>query len=157
MRERSMDQNHIRSKSAKLFRELLTGILAARCSLPAAVALGVAVTASLSPGQRAPRNIRGACRGKAIFIASIKLRSNVSGRPLASAAARGIRVYFSRTSRAIPARDLQARPKPIEPNEIDASLRLRDGCLLMHSAGAEGQHEVTQDHSGRPIILGRIR
>ena len=42
-------QNHIQSKNAKLFRKLLTGILAARCSLPAAVALGIAVTASLLP------------------------------------------------------------------------------------------------------------
>lgn len=49
MREKNKRQNHIQSKNAKLFRKLLTGILAARCSLPAAVALGIAVTASLLP------------------------------------------------------------------------------------------------------------
>ncbi len=44
-----MCQNHIQSKSAKLFRELLTRIRTARRSLLAAVALGMAVSASLSP------------------------------------------------------------------------------------------------------------
>ena len=47
--ERNMLEN-IRSKSAKLLREFLTGILAARRSFHAAVALGIAASASLSPG-----------------------------------------------------------------------------------------------------------
>jgi len=45
-----MHENHIQSKNAKLFRELLTGLRTARRSLPAAVALGIAVAASLPPG-----------------------------------------------------------------------------------------------------------
>jgi Protein of unknown function (DUF3551) len=44
-----MRQNHIQSKNAKLFRKLLTAIQTARCSLLAAVALGIVVTASLLP------------------------------------------------------------------------------------------------------------
>jgi len=43
-----MRQNHIQTKNAKVFRELLTGIRTARRSLLAAVALGMAVSASLS-------------------------------------------------------------------------------------------------------------
>jgi Protein of unknown function (DUF3551) len=45
-----MHQNRIQSKTAKLFCVLLTGIRTARRSLLAAVALGIAVMASLSPG-----------------------------------------------------------------------------------------------------------
>ena len=45
-----MHQNHIQSKNAKLFRKLLTAIQTARRSLLAAVALGMAASASLSPG-----------------------------------------------------------------------------------------------------------
>jgi hypothetical protein len=48
MRERNMHQNHIQFKNAKLFCELLTGIRAARRLLLAAIALSMAVTASLS-------------------------------------------------------------------------------------------------------------
>src|SRR5437667_2264382 len=44
-----MHQNHIRSKSAELFPELLTGIRTARRSLLATAALGIAVTACLPP------------------------------------------------------------------------------------------------------------
>jgi len=50
MREKNMPQNHIQSKNAKLFRDLLTAIQTARRSLLAAVALGMATSASLSPG-----------------------------------------------------------------------------------------------------------
>ena len=56
------------------------------------------------------RNIRGACRGKAISIASIRHRSNASGPPQASAAVLSIRVCFSRSSRAIPTRARPAGP-----------------------------------------------
>src|SRR6266702_1813884 len=49
MRERKMRRNHIQTKNAKLFRELLSGIRTVRRSLLAAVALGTAVSASLSP------------------------------------------------------------------------------------------------------------
>jgi len=83
-----MRQNHIQSKNAKLFRKLLTAIQTARCSLLVAVALGIVVTASLPPETAHAQDIRGVYRGKAISIASTKLRSNVSGRLLASAAAR---------------------------------------------------------------------
>ncbi len=96
-----------------------------------------------------PRNIPGAYRGKAISIASIKLSSNVSGRPLASEAARSIRVCFSRTSRAIPARELQAGPKPIEPRAIDASLGGHDlsgeQCLLWRPASL-GKKQPRRDN-----------
>jgi hypothetical protein len=44
-----MLENRIQSKNAKLFRELLTGLRTAGRSLSAAVALGMAVSASLSP------------------------------------------------------------------------------------------------------------
>jgi hypothetical protein len=50
MREKNMRQNHIQSKNAKLFRKLLTAIQTTRGSLLAAVALGMAASASLSPG-----------------------------------------------------------------------------------------------------------
>jgi hypothetical protein len=44
-----MRQNHIQSKNAKLFCKLLTAIQTARRSLLAAVAFGMAASASLSP------------------------------------------------------------------------------------------------------------
>ena len=50
MREKNMRQNHIQSKNAKLFRKLLTAIQMARRSLLAAVALGMAASASSSAG-----------------------------------------------------------------------------------------------------------
>jgi len=50
MREKNMRQNHIQSKNAKLFHKLLTAIQMARRSLLAAVALGMAASASLSAG-----------------------------------------------------------------------------------------------------------
>jgi hypothetical protein len=45
-----MRQNHTQSKNVKLFRKLLTAIQTARRSLLAAVALGMAASASFSPG-----------------------------------------------------------------------------------------------------------
>jgi hypothetical protein len=50
MREKNMRQNHIQSKNAKLFHKLLTAIQMARRSLLAAVALGMAASASSSAG-----------------------------------------------------------------------------------------------------------
>jgi len=47
---KNMRQNHIQSKNVKLFRKLLTAIQTARRSLLAAVALGMAASASFSPG-----------------------------------------------------------------------------------------------------------
>jgi hypothetical protein len=117
-----MDQNHTRSKSAKLLRELATGILAARCSLPAAVALGIAVTASL-PSETAHAQEYPWCLSRESYLYCFyktqeQCQWTASG---IGGCALNPRLLFPNKPRD-PLRDLQARRKPIEPHEIGASL-----------------------------------
>src|SRR5258707_6302578 len=88
---KNMRQNHIQSKNVKLFRKLLTAIQTARRSLLAAVALGMAASASFSPGTAYAQEYPW-CVSRESYLYCF-----VSGRPLASEAARSIRVCFSRT------------------------------------------------------------
>ena len=81
----NMHNNRIQSKNTKSLLQLLIGIRMAGPSPLAAAALGMA--ASLSLRLLTLRNIRGACRWKAISIASTKHRSSVSGQHRASAVA----------------------------------------------------------------------
>jgi hypothetical protein len=86
IREReNMHQHRIQPGNAKTLLRLLIGIRMARLSLFSAVALGISLLFPLSLFTH--RNIPGACRGKATFIASTKHRSRVSGQHQASAAA----------------------------------------------------------------------
>ena len=69
-----MNQNRIQSKPTKSFLQFMIEIRAAGSSLLAAVAFGLSAFFVRGDCSR-PRNMRGTCRGKVTFIASIKRRS----------------------------------------------------------------------------------
>jgi len=95
-----MHQNH-QTRNAKPLLKLLFGIPIARPRALAAVELSM--VASLTPAAVHAQEYQWCLsRDRAISIASIRHRSNVSGQHQASAAALRIRGCCSRTSRAIP-------------------------------------------------------
>ena len=72
-----------------------------------------------------PKNIHGACRGKATSIAPIRHIGSVSGRHRESVAVPSIRGYFFSTRRAIRREICEPAQSPAETGELHVLLNAR--------------------------------
>ena len=106
MREKNMRQNHIQSKNAKLFHKLLTAIQMARRSLLAAVGVGMAASTSLSAGTAHAQEYPWCVSRESYLYCFYKTQQQCQWTASGIGGCRSIRICFSRTSRAIPAREL---------------------------------------------------